>query len=244
MKKQTCFSVPAIALTAILMSIIPTHAQIVWSSAQNVATDSDVKTNGTYFDAALLLSGANAGNALTVNGVVFNLIASGTSDALDPSGDIELTSQRNAAAGVGSSNLSATAAYNTLLESPVYAIGAAQILTLNNLVVGDTYQVEVWSSTGRTGSFITDFSGTTPVSLNSNTQQYAVGTFVASSDTLSFDATAGAGSQASASIFNAVSVFNESESQGAVPEPSTYTLVFAGLLTLGVLQFRRKSQAL
>jgi len=241
-KPQTYFSGALITLAAILVSAIPTQAQILWDSPQNVSNDSNVLTTGTYFDAALLLAGANGGNPLTVNGVAFNIIANGTTDVTDSSGDIELTSQRNPAAGVGSPDLTATAAYNTLLTSPVYSIGPVQTLTLNNLTVGDTYQVEVWSATGRTGSFLTDFSGSSPVTLNSNTEQYAVGTFIATGSTFSFTASAGVGSQADASIFNAVSVFEEGTQ--SVPEPSTYMLLVAGFLTLGVIQSRRKKAKL
>ncbi len=241
-KSQTYLGVVLVTLAAIWVSTLPSQAQIIWGTAQNVSNDSNVLTDGTYFDAALLLAGANGGSPLTVNSVVFNLIASGTTNVTDPSGDIELTSQRNAAAGVDSPDPTATAAYNTLLTSPVYSIGAVQTLTLNHLTVGDTYQVEVWSATGRTGSFLTDFSGSTPVTLNSNTEQYAVGTFVANATTFSFTANAGTGSQANASIFNAASVFDEGVL--SVPEPSTYVLLFAGFLALAVIQSRRqKSQA-
>ncbi len=245
MKTHTYFSGALITLAAILVSTIPTQAQILWGSPQDVSNDSNVLTTGTYVDAALLQAGANGGNPLTVNGVAFNIIANGTSDVTDSSGDIELTSPRNAAAGVDSPDPTASAAYNSLLTSPEYSIGSVQTLTLNNLTVGDTYQVEVWSATGRAGTFITDFSGVTPVALNSNTEQYAVGTFIATDSTFSFTATAGAGSQASASIFNAVSVFNEGEGvTQSVPEPSIYMLLAAGFLTLGVIQYhRQKNQA-
>jgi Glycosyl hydrolase family 26/Ricin-type beta-trefoil lectin domain-like len=69
-------------------------SQITWKAAQTVGSDSDVLTNGTYFDAALFNTAANGGSALTVNGVTFNIVASGTLNAKDPSGDVALTSQR------------------------------------------------------------------------------------------------------------------------------------------------------
>jgi len=86
-KPQTYFSGALITLAAILVSAIPTQAQILWDSPQNVSNDSNVLTTGTYFDAALLLAGANGGNPLTVNGVAFNIIANGTTDVTDSSGD-------------------------------------------------------------------------------------------------------------------------------------------------------------
>jgi hypothetical protein len=108
------------------------------------------------------------------------------------------------------------------------------------LTIGNTYQVEVWSADITQGAFITDLSGSNSVSLNPNIGQYAVGTFTATATTLQFNAQ-GDGTS-TISMLNAISV---RDITAAVPEPSTYALLFAGLLALGFVQSRRrKDQAL
>lgn len=250
MKKQTYFSVALIALTAILVSTTPTHAQILWGSATNISTDTDVLTNGTYFDAALLdtnvalgagvAGSAGVSNFLTVNGVSFNTIG-GQNVGSDPTGDIAMNSGRNPF--TGSNSPSGSAAYNTLVTHTQYTQNAAQTVTLHNLTIGDTYQVEVWSSAKGSPAFITDLSGTNSVSLKASTGQYAVGTFTATASSFVITATNDPTSVNGVDMLNAISVFDQGVV--AVPEPSTYALLFAGLLTLGFVQSRRqKNQTL
>jgi hypothetical protein len=250
MKKQTYFSVATIALTAILVSTTPTHAQILWGSAKNVITDTDVLTNGTYFDADVLdtnvafgvgaTGSAGLSDFLTINGVAFNTIG-GQNVGADPSGDISINSGRNPFTGANSP--SGSAAYNTLIGHEEYAQNGPQTITLNHLTIGDTYQIQVWSAALGDPAFVTDLSGLNTVSLTASTGQYAVGTFLATTATLAFTATNDATSINGVDMLNAVSVFNEGVL--SAPEPSTYALLLAGLLTLGIIQSRRqKSQTL
>jgi len=249
MKKQTYFSVGMIALTAILISTIPTKAQILWGSATNISTDTDVLTNGTYFDAALLdtnfalgagaVSSPGVSNFLTVNGVSFNTIG-GQNVGSDPSGDISINSGRNPFTGANSP--SGSASYNTLVTHAEYSQNSTQTISLAHLTIGDTYQVEVWSSAKGQPAFVTDLNGANTVSLSSTTGQYAVGTFTAAASTFSFTSVNDATSVNGVDMLNAISL---RDITAAVPEPSTYALLFAGLLTLGFVQSRRlKSQSL
>ena len=175
----------------------PSSTAIQWGTATNITTDTDVATNGTYVDAALLDTEANLGasslnNFLTVNGVSFNIVANGTSDATDPSGDIELTSSRTVTSAGGDSP-SGSAAYNTLVTHLEYASGTTtQTVTLNNLTVGHTYQVQIWSAYISGGTRPLDLSGTDgtdSITLEPGTGQFSIGTFTASATSLTFTAT-------------------------------------------------------
>lgn len=237
MKTQNFLSLAAIALTAMLIST-PAKGQIVWGSAATIASDSDVATNGTYFDAALLQDGANSGAPLTVNGVVFNIIPHGNV-ASDPSGDISLNSSRNPFSGGDSP--SGTSAYNTLVSEPEYGQNNSQTLTLNNLTIGDTYQVEVWSAAIGSSAFVTDLSGTNSPSLNAKTGQFVIGTFTATASTFSFTASNDATSVNGVNMLNAISVFNEGE-QETVPEPSTYALLLGSVAALVFIRSRQPAR--
>jgi hypothetical protein len=250
MKKQTYLSMAMMALTAILISATPAHAQILWGSAINVVGDSDVLANGTYFDAALFANNFTLGaggsnspgvnNFLTVNGVSFNTVG-GQNVGSDLSGDVTLNSSRNPFTGANS--LSGGTSYNTLIVNGEYSQNLAQTVTLSNLTVGDTYQVEVWSAAIGQPAFVTDLSGTNTVSLSATKGQYAVGTFVAgATGTLTFNASNDSTSVNGVDMLNAISI---RDITSAVPEPSTYALLFAGLLVFGVISSRRrKHQAL
>lgn len=177
---------------------------ITWGTPQNISSDSDVLTNGTYFDAALTPQGANGGSPLTVNGVAFNIIANGNVNCLDPSGDIELSSRRNPYSGGNSP--SGSAAYNTLVAHTEYGQNDSQTVTLNNLTVGDTYQVQVWSASIGVGSYVTDVvSGNTAV-LNDTTGQFVTGTFTAAATSLTFTTPNDPSSTSGVEMLNAVSV--------------------------------------
>ena len=251
MKNRSFFSIAAVAFTAILIAT-PANAQILWGTVSNVSTDTDVATNGTYFDAALFQDGANSGNPVTVNGVVFNIIAHGNaldSDHFAPGsvnppagytgGYITLSSSRNPF--VGGTAPGASSAYDTLLSAAEYGQNQTQTIKLSNLTVGDTYQVEIWSSAIGKGGYITDLSGTNSVALNANTGQFVIGTFTADATTFSFTSNFDASSANKVNMLNAISVFDEGVI--SVPEPSSYALLLSGVLALFFLRFRRNANA-
>ena len=190
-----------------IRDVTATQGQIVWGAPTNIATDSDVRTNGTYFDAALAPQGANGGSALTIDaalGVTFNIIAVGNVNVSDPSGDITLSSDRNPYTGGDSPSGSAN--YNVLVGNTEYAQDASQTVTLNHLTIGHTYQIQVWSAAIGMGDFLTNLNGSNGITLNANTGQYAVGTVTATASTVSFTATNNADSENGVSMLNAISV--------------------------------------
>ena len=178
--------------------------QIQWGAATNVATDTDVATNGTYVDAALTQDGANGGLALTVNGVVFSIIAHGNVNVGDPSGDITLSSSRNPLTGGNSPSGSAN--YNKLVSSTEYGQNNSQTVTLKNLTIGQNYQVQVWSAAIGKGNYLTNVTSGNVVTLSANTGQYSIGSFTAAATSLSFTAPNNAGSVNGVNMLNAVSL--------------------------------------
>lgn len=235
MKNLSFLSLALVATSAILITT-PAKAQILWGAVQNVSTDTDVATNGTYFDAALLQDGADGGNPLTVNGVVFNIISHGNIGH-DASGDITLTSSRNPF--VGGNAPGASSAYDILLNAAEYGQNQTQTIQLKNLTIGDTYQVEIWSAAIGKGAFVTDLSGTNSVALSANTGQFVIGTFTADATSFSFTSINDASSVNKVDMLNAVSIFDEGVL--SVPEPSSYALLLSGAVALFFVGFRRKA---
>ncbi len=182
-------------------------SQIQWGAPTNIIKNSDVLTNGAYFDAALTPSGANGGSPLTINaalGVTFNIIATGNVNVTDPSGDIALSSSRNPYTGGNSP--SGNADYNVLVGHTEYAQNVSQTVTLNHLTVGHTYQVQIWSASIGMGNYLTDLHASNGITLNANTGQYAVGTVTAATSAVSFTATNNTSSLNGVSMINAISV--------------------------------------
>jgi hypothetical protein len=243
MKNRSLFSLAAIAFTAILIAT-PAKAQIVWGSVSNITGDSNVATNGTYFDAALLDTNTALGASGTVgvsdfvaiNGVEFNTIG-GQNTGNDAAGDISIVSGRNPFTGANSP--SGDAAYNTLVNHAEYTQNGTQTLTLHNLTIGDTYQVQVWSAAIGQGAFITDLAGTNSPSLNAKTGQFVVGTFTATATSFVVTSVNDSTSVNGVDMLNAISVFNEGVA--SVPEPSSYVLLLSGVLALAFFQFRRSA---
>ena len=118
--------------------------------------------------------------------------------------------------------------------------GVPITLTLNNLVAGRTYQLELWSTSsyskisGGTATDETTALGGTSFTIDGGVTQlgqYAVITFDADNTpdavTISADCD---------SVLNAYSLIEEA---AAVPEPSTVALLSAGAGLLGLVAIRR-----
>ena len=113
-------------------------------------------------------------------------------------------------------NAGGSAAYNQLVSPTQFCDNShVQTVTLNNLTVGQTYQVQIWSAYvngGNRGTELSGSHGTASVTLNAGPGQYAVGTFTASATSQTITATpaasntlAGTGWSAGAYL-NAISV--------------------------------------
>ncbi len=145
-------------------------APITWGAAQNITGASDVLTTGTPVYAYAI--GTDVGSQ-TVNGVAFSVGGIG-------GGGTNVTITGGQACGAYFP-LSSPAGYNGILKGAVFAnsgSGATMTVTLKNLVEGQQYAVQVWSSNVDYGGTNVTYDGS--VSLSQTTGQFAIGTFTAS----------------------------------------------------------------
>jgi hypothetical protein len=210
------------SLLSLLALATPASAQtILWGSAVGMVGDTDVVTPGTYVDAATFF-----GSPLTVNGVVFNSIVSG-SDGFN----IAITTPN----GVGpftapfSSTTPSSANYSNLTSVLGFGYFNTGTVTLSGLVTGHSYEVQAWSYySGEASGPNTVLTGTNSVGLDTLTGQYAIGTFTATSgvETFNYDWTAGDGHN----VINAVSLRDVTVT--SAPEPSQTVMLALGLVAL------------
>lgn len=183
---------------------------IVWSSATNITGDNDVSTNGSLVYACNI--GAPGVQNATVGGVTFNAFAWPTGNG--PGASLAQVTFQESPGDLNSSNVlgapsSLSSGYQGLLGSGGTATNPATITaTLGGLTIGNTYELQVWSSNssnGNGGIFVlfdrtTFASGGNQVILDANTTntagglgQYVRGTFTAVSQeqTFTMDGTGG-----------------------------------------------------
>lgn len=209
----------------------PLRAQnIDWGAAENMTGDSDIETNGVYFDAITIYP-----TSLTDNGVLFH--AATTAFPISSGTDISITSSDGSSPGAYSShpfNLGSIT-YGELTETGCFG-ESTDTVTISNLTAGDTYQVQSWSYyNGDPNAVDTTYSGSTPVGLNNSIGQFAIGTFTAplsGVEDYTFSTTN------SHNFVNAVSVFDTTAS---VPEPATYGMLVGGFgMLLAGQRIRRR----
>lgn len=212
------------ALLCVLAFSTASQAQILWGSAQNMVTDTDVLTNGTYVDAAAFFGSDS------VNGVTFNPITSGT-DGLGIA--ITTPNGTTGSAPFGSPSTS----YNNLVSVIGFGFFNNGTVTLTGLTAGHTYQVQAWTYFGGGSGFGTTIYDSSP-SLDSNTGQFVVGTLtLASGNSATFNYNTGSGNYA---MIDAVSIRDVT----SAPEPSEALLMGVGLLGLVVLARRKRVASL
>lgn len=242
MKKLLGISAAALGLLAFASL---TQAQVItWGTATNMSGDTDVANNGIAFDAVTFYS-----TATTVNGVTFNplntSVAGGVSDA---SGNISITNFTGfpLAGGSYAAYTGGSANYNNVVSTLIFSqggVGFGPTVTLSNLTIGHTYQVEVWAYDGNlvdNGSVTTQLTGATaPNGLLNGTPstttaggQFVIGDFTATATTDSFQAL----QTQSFSVFNTVSVLDVT----GAPEPSEALLLGMGLMTVVILTQRKR----
>jgi len=214
------------------------HAQalITFGAPVNIATDTDVSTAGTFVSAFH----ASSTTPVTVNGVTFagTTTSSFTTAMTFGTGAGSLTftpgtgDAFNGYANAAGNTPSGSAAYNSLISSAFY-FRTTETLTFNNLTIGQAYQFQYFNqdlgnSTGRVTTLSDLGTTANTVSLGNNPGQYVLGTFTASGTTENIGL-----SVSNLGYFNAIEL-------RAVPEPSTYALMFGGLGVLAVV-WRRKA---
>jgi PEP-CTERM motif len=139
-----------------------------------------------------------------------------------------------------------SAGYQTLLQSSVYwdlsDTSVVNRITLNDLVSGNTYYVQLWVNDSRNDygdrvNLVSDGDGhEIQLRFNDGTGtpslgQYVTGTFIASGTTQDLLLSADSG--------NTIQLNALTLSTSAIPEPSTYA-VLAGLAALGCVILRRR----
>ena len=206
----------ALAICLFLTAAISSAATITWGTPTTVSGDSDVTNSGV----ALY---AYAGTATTVNSVTFTAVSSGTTWGnvnLSSFGSYYSAFTATSAPFNGLSN-----AYSNVLSSGAYGGATTGTVTLNGLVYGRAYTVQIWVNDSRVSgsgrSETATSSGGNSVSLDYNNTdvaggvgRYAIGTFVANSTSQTFTVTSSSSVQ-----LNAISV----RDNGYVGVQSSYT---------------------
>ena len=206
------------------------QAAITWGTAQAITTEiDDVSTNGVLHAAVNaasvdLVDGGGVPNPdITLNGVVFE------SGNINDATNISTTSftQNNDADLNPGGVLGDTTNYQTFLGDIDFAAsGGTATIDIENLVIGNQYEIQIWyvdNRGGANGNRVTTISsvGGNSVALD---DQFAIGTFTADTLIQSFDVTT-SGASANLTGFQVRDL-------GAVPEPSSTLLSGVGLLAL------------
>jgi len=189
-----------IVMLVLTMPLVASAASITWAAPVTIAGDTDVSTNG-----GLLYAYDESGAAAVVNTVSF--AAGNSTTALGANVTISGITGGGTYGGFGASGSpwsSLSSSYQTVLTGAAYGVTTAGTITLNNLIVGHSYQVQVWVDDSRTygaGRNETNSSSggnTVVMSYNSTglqggVGQYAIGTFTASAATQAFTLQGSAG---------------------------------------------------
>lgn len=161
----------------------PPVAEINWGTAQTIAGDADVSTNGTVVWAYSFV-GTGAGSTTTVNTVRFiGLERYTVNPDISHGFDRDTDSYADGVAGTPYRNLSAE--YQAILAGGIYRTGDS--ITLLQLTEGQEYEVQLWVNDSRDDGFgrSSSIQGSM-VTLDYNVSeevggvgQYVMGTFTA-----------------------------------------------------------------
>lgn len=227
-----------------LPAVLAAQAVINWGTPTYISGDTDVEVaaGATMVWAYNFTSDSTS---VVLNGVTFSPNAGTGADLSITTTSGSLFYANPSAFGTGASfyTTGLSAQYQALMQSAIYwdLIGftTPDIITLNNLTVGQAYSVQIWVNDSRVGYFdrvnlIADDSGhSVPLRFNNGSSasfgQYVIGTFTATSTTeaLLFSPASGNALQVNAMTLQ------------ALPEPGTWALLGFGVLATALL--RRKA---
>lgn len=225
-------SVSALAMAA-------NAANITWQTPQTISGTSDVSTLGTYFGSWAPYDGS--ASSYPVNGVTFQ----GFSDLPGFTQGSTWDNGYNSFASPGTSDTN----YNTLLQYATFSNEGTTPATLgwSGMTPGNTYLVQLWANDGRAiGQLRSEtLSGGSDTSANvyfgsnsdgSGPGQYIIGTFVADNtgaETLTVTPySTGANPDPQINLLQVRDLT-------AVPEPSTFALLAAGIGAMCLVLRRR-----
>lgn len=249
--KKILFRLTFAAMTT--MASFPAHAQIIFGSATTDAGDSDVNLAGSFVSAFAVASDT----AEIVNGVTFAATTSNNIYSTWGAGEGSITiattgnPHGTGAFSVGAGNPFDTlsASYQVVAGTDAWSSGAPITLTFNNLIVGHTYEAQIWVGDSSNGNAqqaraetFTDSSGN--ILSNSVTLQNAVGNTTGAYGQFTIATfTASSGSEGFTSTGNVdvgyLAGVELRDTTAAVPEPSTWALLLLGMGTL-VLGLRHR----
>ena len=187
------------------LQVRDTAGSITWGSPTDIIGDSDVFTNG-QFVYAYDWSGGNS----TVNGVTFTGASSTNAGGINVGLAGFNGNTLNAYSSTADPYAALSSEYKTILQGGDYNSGANVAVTLSNLVVGNTYEVQVWVNdprgpynsrtetiTGEGNTVTLDYS-TGGGSTAGYPGQYVVGNFTANGMTQTFTLAGSASAQLNA----------------------------------------------
>ena len=219
-------------------------ATITWGPAITISGDSDVSMNG---DSVFAFSLGNSGSTDVVNGTSFvgiNVASEGAgfSDANLTVSDLGSNGTTTYAGNAGNALSALSANYRDILQSGSFVGGGLDsfTITLNDLVVGDAYEVQFWVNDARNRPDQETVPRSTTIvgpdilvdynvagnNTDAGVGQFAIGTFTADAISQDFVLLSGAHQ------LNAIQL-------RAIPEPSSAILVALG--GLGLISRRRRS---
>jgi len=229
--KNPRFGASVVVAAALLSFACEVRADIIFGGPQNITTEAaDVLTAGTTH-AAVNATADGEANA-TLSGIIFE--SGNINDATNVS-TAGFTSDNNI--NVNDGLLGDTADYQRVIGQLDFGGTQGVAINIDNLVVGNLYDVQVWFLDGRDGTNGTRVStitgeGGSSVQLN---DQFAIGSFTATTTTESFTVST---TNSRAPNLNAFQVRDLGPAPAVVPEPSS--LAMLGLGGLALLVRRKK----
>ncbi len=205
-------------------------AVVVWGTPTSSSVPGDVLTTGTF-----VVAESAADSALTVNGVTFAQNGTANDLSFTYQGNFHFTGGTTPPASVADS------AYNTLLTWTNYTttgFSGGGIITLSNLIMGDTYRVQIWTPfTDITYPTTLSAGNSVDMGNSAGVSRWVIGTFTADSATQTIaynpSPTYAADSMAAVALYDIT----------AIPEPAEYAAAL-GAVGLGLALAARRKKTL
>jgi hypothetical protein len=230
--------------------VATSHAQILvsWGKIVALSDDSDIQTNGSYFDAVNTTQEGGHYTTTAVGSTTFNALTNvvgGTPGQDGTDGIITIHSDGgnygNVPGATGSFGFTGgSTAYQTILDQASDANnGSVTIGSVTDpLTSGDTYQIQVFAY--YPGPYAAKVDGSPSISFTNYSGGYSIGTFVADAPTETFSYSGIDNNSGHAGFVDDVAVRN----LGVIPEPGAWAMLLGGLGLLVLVGRCRRQVAL